>query len=75
MFSTVTSESLQKKSVNILSVFTKTIDDLRSVNEKANAQASNNREEAAKLILEADTLNRIELDNAKVIEKIKQILN
>lgn len=72
--SKTTSESLQKKSSDILSIFTKTISDLKDVNVKATNQAAANRDEAQKLIAEANSLSAVASDNAKVIEKIEAIL-
>lgn len=75
MFSRNTSESLQKKSADILGVFTKTVTSLQEVNSKAQAQSTANREEAKALLTEAESLDAVVASNSKVIGKISSILN
>lgn len=75
MFSKTTSESLQKKSTDILGVFTKTVESLKEVNAKASTQAQTNRSEAQTLLNEASNLDAVVNSNAKVIGKIESILN
>jgi hypothetical protein len=75
MFSKTTSQSLQKKSADILSVFRKTIDGLNEVVTKANAQSATNRAEAQVLLNEATELEAVAQSNIKVIGKIESLLN
>lgn len=72
--SKVTSQSLQKRSSDILSTFNKTITELKDVNAKAEAQAASNREEAKKLVDEAVSLDSVTRNNSRVIEKIESFL-
>ena len=65
--------SLQTKSTSIVDVFTKTVSDLKAVNEQATAEEKERLEEKAKIDEELAKLGAIKADNQKVIEKIGKI--
>lgn len=66
--------ALQGKSKSVISVFTKTIEDLRQVNSTALTQIANKEDEIQKLALEKLDLQTLHAQNAGVIEKINQII-
>jgi len=65
--------SLQTKSTSIVDVFTKTVSDLKAVNEQATAEEQERLEERARIDGELVKLGAIKADNQKVIEKIGKI--
>jgi hypothetical protein len=69
------SESLQKKSTNILSVFTKTVEELTTVNADAEVEANKKTEEIKVAQAELESLEKLREANTKVIEKINLILS
>ena len=69
------SVSLQKKSTDILSIFTKAVEDLNKVNENAAKEAIKKEEEIALATLELESLDKLTTVNAKIVAKINAILN
>lgn len=66
--------ALQGKSKSVISVFTKTVEDLRQVNSAALKQIANKEDEIQKLALEKLDLLTLHTQNAGVIDKINQII-
>ena len=64
---------LQRKSGNILSIFTSTITDLHAVNSEINGHLETREEEIKRLQDEHLQLKNVKADNLKVIEKISKI--
>lgn len=71
--STVTIEKLQKNSDKILSVFTKTITDLTTVNQEVDSHIEFRESEIKRINAETENLNNIKVNNQKVIDKINKI--
>lgn len=68
-------ESLRKKSESIVSIFTKTVNDLKIVNTETQAASDAKSAEIIKLQQEVTELESIKLSNEKVISKIETILS
>lgn len=66
---------LQKKTTEVLGVFTKTLNSLKELNAQALSESSDRREKAATLLTEATELDALVSDNRKVIDKINNILS
>jgi uncharacterized coiled-coil DUF342 family protein len=74
MFLPTTHQSLQKKTNNILSVFSKTVDELLKVNNEAHAKVNSNKEIINDLTNENTSLQTMTEQNNKVITNIKSLL-
>lgn len=66
-------DALKKKSNAILDVFTKTIDELNSVNQEINASVEEKAAEKARLEADMAILSLQASENQRVINKIGQI--
>ena len=66
-------ENLQKQSTDIVSIFTKTVEDLKTVNTHVETQEKQRIEQKAKIDAELAALSTIKVDNEKVISKISKI--
>lgn len=64
---------LQKKSGNILSIFTSTISDLHAVNAEVDGHIETREQELKRIQDEHSQLTGVKSDNLKVIEKISKI--
>ena len=67
-------ELLEQKSNNIVSVFTRTIAELKSVNEEISESAEQKETLKRQLEQELAKLDYIKVSNEKVISKIERIL-
>ena len=70
-----TKDSLTKRSSEILSVFTKTQQDLEAVNAEIVAHVSNKREEAQKILDEIAHLEGVASQNDNLSKKIQSFIN
>lgn len=68
-------ENLRKKSESIVSIFTKTVNDLKAVNTETQAASDVKNAEIVKLQQEVTDLEAIKSSNEKVISKIETILS
>ena len=67
--------NLRKKSDSIISIFTKTVNELKTVNAEADSISDVKNAEIAKLQQEVTDLDAIKASNEKVISKIETILS
>lgn len=67
-------ERLSKRSEDILSVFTKTINDLREINASVSEEVSSREIQKAKLDEELLSLNQVKVRNESVISKVTKFL-
>lgn len=67
--------NLRKKSDSIISIFTKTVNELKTVNAEADSISDVKNAEIAKLQQEVTELDAIKASNEKVISKIETILS
>lgn len=66
--------TLANKSRKIVDVFTETINELKSVNEKTENYSSQKKAQKDAIELELTQLDNISANNSRVIEKIEKIL-
>lgn len=67
-------ERLQTKSSNILDVFTKTVNELKSVNDEIQTSREETISRISQLELDLSSLNETRVKNESVILKIEKIL-
>jgi len=65
-------EKLQKKSENVLSVFTKTVNDLKNINDSVEKEVAIREDEKRILEQELSALNEVRAKNNLVVSKINK---
>ena len=73
--STTTIARLQKQSANVLTAFTKIVNDLTSNNKEVDSEISSKEEQKRVRDSQRETLNTIKTSNDKVINKIQKFLS
>lgn len=68
-------EKFEKKSSDILSVFTKTIEDAKKINEKISEETVKNEQKIAELVSENEHFAAISRKNEKFISKLENFFN
>lgn len=69
-----TVDSLKKESENVLSVFRKTVENLKAIKDKALIESEIRTSAAKKLSEEAKQLESLAEDNSKIANKIENLL-
>lgn len=70
----ILSKNLQKRTDNILSVFSKTVDQLSAINQEAHAQIETNKAVITELVNENTSLQTLTEQNNKIANNIKALL-
>lgn len=70
-----TVDSLKKESENVLSVFRKTVENLKIIKDKALIESENKASQARELSEQARQLETLAEDNNKIAEKIRNLLS
>lgn len=65
-------QKLQNRSNDVLSVFTKTVNDLKSINTEVDKEVATREEEKARIEEELSALNRTKASNELVVSKINK---
>jgi t-SNARE complex subunit (syntaxin) len=71
--SSTTIQKVQRKSAEIVSIFTKTVNDLTTVNGEIETQVQDKEEEKQEIEKDLHTLRTLKEENTKVIGKINQL--
>lgn len=68
-------KSLENRSNSVMSVFSKTVDDLNKINTEVLESKVKKIEAISKITKEVDTLEAIHISNSKIINKIDKFFN